>query len=123
VQFAIARSHVYAILTFWDPDENRAAELVIDPGLQRESFFAVELVRDLLNGPEALLFEAPLLAHFRLDQGRLTARQQSELESLLESHPELKDWQEDLQSHAALVRTLSGAAPGSMGDPDCWTYA
>ncbi|HSH28547.1 MAG TPA: hypothetical protein VK971_01470, partial [Thiohalobacter sp.] len=121
VQFVIARSHIYPILTFWDEVNVRAVERVIDPSLQRSGFFPVEDMRDYLHAPEALLFEAPLLARFRLDPHRLTCNQcrQLEAQGLAATDLGLLSPAE----HAALVRRLTGAEPGSIGDPATWTYA
>lgn len=125
VQFVNARSHVFATLTFWDEAAGKTLELVIDPGLDREQLFEIEKVRELLKGPEALLFEAPLLGHFRLNEALLTPKQKAEIKAL-EGFPvatELEHWQSDPKAQAALIRAMTGAPKDSIGDPDCWTYA
>lgn len=121
VQFVSARSHIYPILTFWDEDKVRAVERVIDPSLQHSDFFPVEAIREHLHAPETLLFEAPLLARFRLDPLRLTQAQRRQLQAQGIAADDLDHLPH--AEHAALVRRLNGAEPDSIGDPDTWTYA
>ncbi|MCB1170284.1 MAG: hypothetical protein KDK25_08115 [Leptospiraceae bacterium] len=131
VQFAQARSHIYPILWFWDPDARKAVRRVIDPSLDRSRLFEPEHVRALLHAEEAMLFQAPLLGYFRLDVFSLTSRQRQELEKKFTSGEfssdleELNDRIEDLdqEEHARLIRSLNGAQEGSLGDPATWTYA
>ncbi|GAB3026998.1 zinc-binding metallopeptidase family protein [Bowmanella dokdonensis] len=120
VQLGITRSHVFARLTFWDEQQARVVEQVIDPGLNASEGFAVEKIRDYLHAPQGLIFEAPLLANFHLDARYLTGTQQQAVESLLGDQP-LADL--SLEQHARLVQGLTGAEPGSLGDPLTWTYA
>ncbi|MCH7228267.1 hypothetical protein [Haloferula sp. A504] len=125
VGFAIARSHVYSIVTFWDPDEDQTADLVIDPTLDRERMFPVAETRDYLHGPEALVFSAPMLGRFRLDPEHLTDRQGREVDAWI-SGPGPVDQRLrglDVARHAELVRKLTGAPAGSIGDPETWSYA
>lgn len=131
VQFVMARSHIYPMLWFWDPDTGRAVRKVIDPSLLRSRLFDPSEVRDLLHCPEALLFQAPLLGYFRLDVFSLTTRQRTLVQSLFDAGDfasdleELNDRIEDLseEEHARLIRALNGAQKGSLGDPETWTYA
>ncbi|MBI41662.1 MAG: hypothetical protein CMF59_18875 [Leptospiraceae bacterium] len=131
VQFVQARSHIYPILWLWDPEEQKAHRLVIDPSLDRSRLFPLADVRQVLHCPEALLFQAPLLGYFRLDVFSLTERQSKQLDSLFASGEfhssleELNDAVEDLdqEEHARLIRSINGAQEGSLGDPATWTYA
>ncbi|ALS97107.1 hypothetical protein [Lacimicrobium alkaliphilum] len=120
VQLGITRSHVFARLTFWDEENARVVEQVIDPGLNAAEGFKVEKIRDYLHAPQALIFDAPLLANFRLDAEYLTDTQQQALESILgeQSLATLNH-----EQHAGMIRELTGAEPGSLGDPLTWTYA
>ncbi|HBS05680.1 MAG TPA: hypothetical protein DEA96_11990 [Leptospiraceae bacterium] len=131
VQFVQARSHIYPILWFWDPDEVKAHRLVIDPSLDRTRLFPPAEVRRLLHCSEALMFQAPLLGYFRLDVFSLTSRQSESLKSIFDAgefHSNLEalnDRIEDLSQdeHARLIRSMNGAQEGSLGDPAAWTYA
>lgn len=121
VQFAHARSHIYPVILFWDEDKGHATERVLNPSLHRSELFPVPQIRSLLNAPQALLLKAPLLGHFRLDEEHLTEQQLADISALLPdtrgisalSHTE----------HAGLIRQLTGAQAGSIGDPETWTYA
>ncbi|MGD8884556.1 MAG: hypothetical protein PVF34_02975, partial [Gammaproteobacteria bacterium] len=121
VQFVTARSHIYTIVTFWDDKNCRSVDRVIDPSLHRTEFFDVPHVRELLHAPQALLFQAPLLARFRLDEAHLTDDQQQEVQQHVGKDRSLVDL--SVMEHAELVRNLTGAEPGSLGDPQTWTYA
>lgn len=121
VQFVIARSHIYTVVTFWDAENLRAVDRVLDPSLHRTEFFPVEDLRDFLGAPEGLLFEAPLLARFRLDERRLTPQQQQVIVGLGSDDRAIPSLSHE--DHAALVRRLTGAEVGSIGDPETWTYA
>ncbi len=124
VQFAIARTHIFTVCTFWDEDNGRAVERVIDPTLYVNEPFPVALVREFLHSPDALVFRAPLLGHFRLDEHELTIEQRHHISELLECDAsEINLRAIELKDHADLVRRLSGAEPGSIGDPETWTYA
>ena len=131
VQFVQARSHIYPILWFWDPQGNKAVRKVIDPSLDRTRLFDPSEVRILLHSEEALMFQAPLLGYFRLDVFSLTDKQRQSLLKRFESGEfvsdleELNDRIEDLDQdeHARLIRAMNGAQQGSLGDPTTWTYA
>ena len=121
VQFVLARSHVYPLVWFWDEEKGCAAQRVIDPTLSQDGLFAVERVRELLRAPEALLFQAPLLGHFRIDETRITRAQQAAIATRLPDQQTLAELSQE--GHAQLIRELAGAAPGTLGDPAVWTYA
>lgn len=125
VQFAIARSHIYPIVTFWNPEGGETVDRVIDPTLDRDRMFPVPDIRDYLHGPEALIFSAPMLGRFRLDPEHLTDRQRRELEDRMAGAgpvgPLLRAL--DDHDHADLVRDMTGAPVGSIGDPETWSYA
>lgn len=121
VQFVLARSHVFPILSLWDKHAGAVVERVIDPTLDARALFEVETIRELLDAPEGLLFEAPLTAHFRLEPAWLTSAQREAVTAELGPERELAELSVD--EHAALVRALTGAEAGSIGDPQCWTYA
>jgi acetylornithine deacetylase/succinyl-diaminopimelate desuccinylase-like protein len=121
VQFVQARSHVYAILTFWDDVRHGTVDRVIDPTLERSEPFEVERIRELTHCSEALLFEAALLGRFRLSADYLTRAQAARIAELLPKGQTLETL--DHAAHAALVRSLTHAAPESIGDPEVWTYA
>ncbi len=126
VQFAVARSHVYPVLRFWDEENGRVVDRVIDPTLETDRLFPPLEMRELLNAPECLLLEAPLLGHLILDERYLTATQRREVEALLGEGCTLNevDLEElSVEGHAAIVRALCGAERGSIGDPATWTYA
>jgi len=120
VQFESTRSHVSVVLWFWDDDNHRATRRVIDPSLCRDSLIPPEDLRDFLHAPEALVFAAHLLAHFRLLPELLTASQRSVIHSCLNNR-ELQEL--TLAEEHELVRLLTGAEKGSIGDPHTWTYA
>ncbi|MCR9142930.1 MAG: hypothetical protein NXI24_11805 [bacterium] len=124
VQFAIARTHIFTVLTFWDEDNERAVRRVIDPTQDKTGCFPVSQTREFLHAPEALIFRAPLLGRFRLDSREVTAQQHREIRELLRDEESAALPSElDLERHADLIRRLSGAEPGSIGDPETWTYA
>lgn len=121
VQFVIARSHIFPILAFWDDETQRVVDRVIDPTLRRRALFEVEQMRELTRAPEALLFEAALGAHFRLSPAWLTNEQRAAITERLGEERTLAGLDET--AHAELVRALTSAVPGSIGDPRTWTYA
>ena len=125
VQFAQARSHIYPILWFWDPDKNRAIRMVIDPSLHRQRLFPPEEVRTLLHSPECLLLQAPLLGRFLLDPPSITSEQNEKINSILSKKALSSGDLEQLsyEDHAWLIREFTGAEPGSLGDPETWSYA
>lgn len=117
VQFETTRSHVSPCIAFWDDDQGKVVQRLLDPSLVRERLFPVSELRQRLHAPQALIFAAPLLGHFRLQHAHLTPEQRQAL-----------DIQEPLHSmnfeeEAALVRQLTAAREGSLGDPATWTYA
>lgn len=121
VQFVIARTHVFAELTFWDESRGRAVRRVIDPTVETKRPFRIRKMREYMNAPDALIFRAPLLGSFRLDRVRLTLEQEHHISELLDDGRQLKELTHD--EHADLVRRLCGAERGSLGDPLTWTYA
>lgn len=120
LQFIQARSHIFSVITFWHEKTNQAVELVLDPTINPEGLIEIEELRDLLHDEEALIFTAPILGKFRLDQRYLTFwhRQQ-----LLDSDlaPSMKRLSR--KNHDHFIRLLNEASEGSIGDPDTWTYA
>lgn len=121
VQFVIARSHIFPIVTFWDDKETRTVDLVVDPTLERKQLFAVTEMRTLCNASESLLFEAPIGGRFRLEAKWLTEAQASAVAKALGPDQTLSLLSD--AAHAELVRSLCGAAHGSIGDPQTWSYA
>lgn len=117
VQFETTRSHVSAQIAFWDEKRGRVIKRLLDPSLARDRLFPVDELRGLLRAPEALIFSAPLLGHFRLQQSQLTSAQAQALEGTdpLEAMGPAEE--------AAALRALTGAPEGSIGDPETWTYA
>lgn len=124
VQFAIARTHIFTVLTFWDEVHGRAVRRVIDPTQNRNGCFPVSRVREFLSAPNALIFRAPLLGRFRLDSRELSVEQFRSIVNILgdEESASLVGALAP-EAHVRLVRELSGAAAGSPGDPATWTYA
>ncbi|SFK29159.1 hypothetical protein SAMN05216302_1003121 [Nitrosomonas aestuarii] len=120
IQFVLARSHVFTVLKFWDQVHQRVVERVIDPTLEPAGPFVIEALREKLDASESLLFTAYLLGHFRLRPEYLTQAQRTEVSKKLGSPSRLQDI--DLQAHNQLIRSLTGAEPGSIGDPDTWSY-
>jgi acetylornithine deacetylase/succinyl-diaminopimelate desuccinylase-like protein len=120
VQFAIARSHVFTLLRFWDDEQMAVAERVVDLTLDPDRLFGTTRIRELLRAPDCLIFRAPMLGRFRLRDSYLTEAQRQAVRRQLNgrSLDEL-----DTSAHSALVRELTGAEPGSIGDPETWTYA
>lgn len=121
VQFVNARSHIYPILLFWDAEQACTTERIINPSLHATELFPVAQMRDLLHAPEALLLQAPLLGHFRLDETRLTEQQTARVREYLEEVDSINTLSHT--EHAHLVRHLTGAEAGSLGDPETWNYA
>lgn len=121
VQFAIARSHVFTIVTFWNAEAGHAEQWVVDPTLRRDGWIALGEIRTLTRASEALLFEAPPCGSFRLHEEQLTARQRRLVATRLGTLEALAGL--DAASHAELVRDMLGAERGSIGDPERWTYA
>ncbi len=117
VQFKQARSHIFITLTFWDETANEPVELVIDPTVNPNSLYPVEELREKLHDEEALIFTAPPTGHLRLDEKYLTQLQQETLQNIRAS---LNGSSTD---ESAVIRRLTGAPEGSIGDPDTWTYA
>ncbi|PHN06313.1 zinc-binding metallopeptidase family protein [Flavilitoribacter nigricans] len=120
LQFIQARSHIFSVITFWQEKKNEAVELVLDPTINPEALIEMEELRDLLHDEEALIFTAPILGKFRLDQRYLTFwhRQQLYDSDLARSMKRLAK-----KRHDAFIRLINGAGEGSIGDPDTWTYA
>ncbi|MCB0668596.1 MAG: hypothetical protein KDC80_22380 [Saprospiraceae bacterium] len=119
VQFVQARSHIFPIVSFWDNRHNRVRELVIDPTLDREEFFLISQLRNYLHSSEAFIFTAQLFGHFKLIEEYLTASQYKDYQLLDISQPPEELSQEDF---AYVVRSMSHAEKGTIGDPSFWTY-
>jgi hypothetical protein len=117
VQFKQARSHIFITLTFWDETANEPAELVIDPTVNPHALFPVEELREKLHDEEALIFTAPPTGRLRLDEKYLTQLQTNHLQEIRSS---LNGQSDD---YATVIRRLTGAPEGSIGDPETWTYA
>ncbi|MEQ9363880.1 MAG: hypothetical protein RIF32_06545, partial [Leptospirales bacterium] len=124
VQFALARTHIFTILTFWDEENCRAVRRVLDPTQDKTGSFPISQVREFLHAPEALIFRAPLLGRFRLDSRELTVEQRRRVAEILDDE-ESAALPAGLSAkrHADLIRKLTGAEPGTIGDPATWTYA
>jgi len=120
VQFVRARSHVFVIVTLWDENRRQPVERVLDPTLEPARLFPPEDLRRLLTAAEAPIFSAPLLGRFRLHPGWLTEKQQRAITESLGSVDRLPEL--SVEDHSGLVRTLTGAGEGSIGDPLTWTY-
>lgn len=124
VQFAVARTHIITILTFWDDENGRAVRRVLDPTQDKTEPFPLSRVREFLQAPDALIFRAPLLGRFRLDSREMTVEQHHRIAEILEDEESASfPGALDQERHADLVRRLAGAEPGSIGDPATWTYA
>ena len=121
VQFVIARSHVFAVITLWDADRGCVTRRAIDPAMQLTRALRLDELRELFRAPEALIFEAPLIERFHLDASLLTDSQRQEIDHFL--GPDRTLDQLSHEDHAALVRQLTGAGQGTIGDPLTWTYA
>lgn len=122
VQFVHARSHVFPILFFWDESAHKVEKRVVDPSINHLYLFPVEEIRDLLDAPESMIFEAPLLGSFRLMPEFLTVQQQEELSRAGVKDPDTLLHVSD-KEHAQIVRALNHAEEDSIGDPLTWTYA
>jgi len=120
VQFAIARSHVFTIVRFWDDERMAVAERVVDLTLDPDRLVEAPRMRELLNASDCWIFRAPMLGRFRLREEYLTENQRRVVRDRLGDR-RLDDL--DTSAHTALVRELTGAEPGSIGDPETWTYA
>ena len=121
VQFVIARSHIFPIVTFWDDERGCTVDLVVDPTLRRKQLFEVTEMRTLCHAPEGLLFEAPIGGRFRLAPRWLTEAQTSAVAKALGADATMASLSHE--EHADLVRRLTGAAHGSIGGPQTWSYA
>ncbi|WP_414829808.1 hypothetical protein [Alteromonas sp. H39] len=119
--FTQTRSHVMCVISFWDQKRRQVRQLVLDPSLKKDGLFEVSLSRELVNCPEALLFSAPLLGYFRIDEAALTSKQTKAIASLGYESAELAS--HSLKEHHSLVRQLVRAPVDSIGDPDTWTFA
>lgn len=120
IQFVKARSHVFAVLMFWDQEQQRVVERVIDPTLEPAGPFPLEMLRTKLHAPECFLLTAYLLGHFRLRSEYLTPAQKNAVIEKAGSLNKLQD--ANIEEHNQLFRLLTGAQPGSIGDPDSWSY-
>ena len=119
VQFVKARSHVFAVILFWDDKESKVAPRVIDLTLERNRLFEITKVRDYLDAPEAWIMLAPLMANFRLVEDFLTEDQRSRVDEELGEDEALTELSHE--RHAELFREISGAPEGSLGDPMTWS--
>jgi len=120
LQFIMARSHIFPIITFWDEQIGQTHDFILDPTLNPMNLLDVEMIREYLNDYEALIFTAPLLGHFRLDIKNLTYKQEHEISEII--RPDLLSELDD-EEYAAFIREFTGAPQGSIGDPMTWTYA
>ena len=119
-QFVQARSHIFTLVYFWDPKAEEVKQLVIDPTLDRDEFFHLSQLRKYLQSSESLIFTAPLLGEFRLDEAFLTEAQYKSFRRLT-GHEHLSELSPE--DHRSFVRRLTGAAEDGIGDPQTWTYA
>ncbi|AWL12156.1 N-carbamoyl-L-amino-acid hydrolase [Saliniradius amylolyticus] len=119
--FEHCRSHVMAVISFWDRQQRRVTHQALDPSLKKDDVFPLEDSRELLHCPDALLFDAPLLGRFRLSFDFLTPGQVRRVESWLEDDETLSELSDE--RHNELVRHLTGAEKDSLGDPVTWSYA
>lgn len=120
LQFVQARSHIFVIVYFFDHRYNRVRPYVIDPTIEREDLFGVSQMRKYLHAPEGLIYLAPLLGEFRLDESCMTENQRRYLYHRMLDRPLESLSREE---HFDLIRELNGASAGSIGDPATWTYA
>ncbi len=120
VQFILARSHVAPLIIFWDEAQARAVALVADVTLERNRLFAPMELREMLASPEAWIFTAPLMGRFRIDPEFWTLEQKIAKERNVGEGRDFSDLSESTE--ADLFRNLTGAEPGSIGDPETWTW-
>ncbi len=114
VDFSLARSHIFTLISFWDKEKQEITELVEDPSLNIKHMFPAHELRAMLSSPEAAIFIARLSDKFTLSEHHLTASQQEEYRELTKQS--LVD--------ADLIRVFLNHPPMlSIGDPETWTYA
>ncbi len=120
LQFVEARSHIFTILTFWDEKNQCVRERVIDPTIDAEDLFLVSQLRKYLHASESLIFTAPLMGEFELDEKYLTEDQRREYFQFLQKreYHELSRFEKH-----QLILSMNKADKGSIGDPVTWTYA
>lgn len=119
VQFLVARSHIFPMVWFWDDEERQTVLRVLDPTIDSSGFFPIEKLRDRLSAPESLIFTASLLDRFRLHEEHLTPAQARRVEELA---GDVSLFDQPYEEHARLIRQLTGAEEGTVGDPREWTY-
>lgn len=123
VQFVDARSHVFTVVRFWDDQKQAVVERVADLTLDPNELFEAPLIRRRLHAPDCLLFRAPMLGRFRLHPEWLTSEQRAFVRTRL-GQDDLERLDElDSYTHSKLIREMTGAEQGSLGDPETWTYA
>ncbi|MDF1756239.1 MAG: hypothetical protein P1U89_25855 [Verrucomicrobiales bacterium] len=120
VQFATARSHIAVVVNFWDPTDLRVVKRIVDVTLDRTRLFPVETIRHLLHAPEAWIFMAPMLGEFRLETDFLTDQQENQIDQRYQG--DIARCEISTSRHSNLVRKLSGAEEGTIGDPATWTW-
>jgi len=120
LHFKQARTHIFAIVTFWDDENEAPVELGVDPTIRSDELFKVNLIKRLLNSNEALVFTAPMLGHFHLDEKYLSNHQKWALSKLTGDR---RFSELSLKEMNRIVMDLTGASKGSIGDPHQWTYA
>ncbi len=122
VSFEIARSHVFLLLSFWDPSLQEVVERVVDPTLDEYEVFPVSQLRRKVAAFESVIFTGELTERFRIRGDLLTRRQKAELDSLCASRGvALGSLSESEEME--IVRIFLGAETASIGDPATWTYA
>ncbi len=116
VQFVKARSHVFPLVFFWDEKEKEVRQMVIDPTLDQDEFFMLSQLRKYLHSSESLIFTAPLMGEFMLDEAFMTEAQHKEFQQLTgRSH--IADLSR--ADYCSLVRKMNKAEKGSIHGDLC----
>lgn len=120
LQFVEARSHIFPIIYLWDEKNKCVKERVIDPTIDNEELFLVTQLRKYLHASESLIFTAPLMGEFILEEKYLTEEQRRIFYHFLKrrEYEELSRFERH-----QLILNMNGAEKGSIGDPTVWTYA
>lgn len=119
VQFLDARSHVFVVVRMWDARRGRPVDRVFDPALAPDTPLTLRDLRTLLDADDGWALRAPLGSDFRLHTPWLTPGQR---EQTVAGIPLARVDELDHAAHRHLFLRLSGAAHGSPGDPERWTY-
>jgi acetylornithine deacetylase/succinyl-diaminopimelate desuccinylase-like protein len=122
VSFELARSHVFLLLSFWDPQHQEVVERIIDPTLDEYEVFPMEQLRRKVAAFESVIFTGELTERFCLRRDLLTRRQAADLASIYASR-NITPGEESSADEMELVRIFLRAEKGSIGDPATWTYA